>query len=313
MIHNFRSLALCACAFLIVLGMVLANQSLAEEKIPGHRATMSFEPAKLMHSEAIGEDFEIQIALPASYHHSKKVYPVLYVTDGSGFFEMAVGVIQTLTLQAEAPEMVIVAVGCPREASMMEYARRRTYEFSPSEIMAYEGVGGDLLEAGIKASGFKFKAGGASLFLAFLTDELMPSIARDYRVDTKDQGLFGISGGGMFVGYALFAKPDAFAKYICGSPSLNAGNFEIFKMEERYAANHKDMKVSVFFGAGDTEIGNYGMAAWGIVSCTARMAEILSLRKYPSLKLVTKIFPGETHVSAPPFILSWGVRILWGK
>ena len=155
------------------------------------------------------------------------------------------------------------------------------------------------------------KFGGAPRFLAFLVDTVRPALARDYRM-ANDHTLFGHSGGGLFCTYALIARPAAFDKYICGSPSLYEGNSELFHMEERYAATHKDMPASVFFGAGEGEILEGGIiSAWGIVSSTARMAEILKMRSYPSLRLHVRIFPGEDHLSMVQMNLNWGLRTLW--
>jgi predicted alpha/beta superfamily hydrolase len=56
-------------------------------------------------------------------------------------------------------------------------------------------------------------------------------------MDPDDHGLLGYSAGGAFVTYALFARPGAFAKYICGSAGLYAGDNAIFDLEEKYAAD----------------------------------------------------------------------------
>jgi hypothetical protein len=52
--------------------------------------------------------------------------------------------------------------------------------------------------------------------------------------------------------------------------------------------------------------------AFGAVSSTAKMAETLSFRGYPSLRLTVKIIPGETHATMLPHLISSGVRSLWG-
>ena len=85
----------------------------------------------------------------------------------------------------------------------------------------------------------------------------------------------------------------------------------MFRIEERYAQHNRDLPVAAFFGAGEAEV--LGAGTWGIVSSTARMAEILKSRNYPSLKLSTRIFPAETHVSVIPLVLAWGLRAVWEK
>ena len=158
--------------------------------------------------------------------------------------------------------------------------------------------------------GRKQPAGHADLFLDFLIDTARPALAADYRM-ADDHGLFGHSGGGLFATYALFQRPGGFGRYIIGSPSINAIDRACFKMEKAYAETHKDLPAKVFFGAGEKEVGDPGLAAWGIVSSETLMAETLKLRKYPSLQLTTRLFPGKDHMTVIPDILSEGVQAVW--
>src|SRR4029077_4043685 len=48
------------------------------------------EPSRRMRAEGFKWDHEIRIALPHSYHETNKAYPVLWVTDGSYWFNTAV-------------------------------------------------------------------------------------------------------------------------------------------------------------------------------------------------------------------------------
>ncbi len=153
--------------------------------------------------------------------------------------------------------------------------------------------------------------GGARAFLGFLVDDLRPALSSEFRFDPDDHGLFGISAAGLFVGYALFARPGAFAKYICGSPYLFSGGEEVFRLEAEYAAAHDDLPASVFFGAGETEIDDLMMSRMQIVGSMVRLAETLRVREYPSLRMSSRIFTGESHDSSIPLTLSWGVRTLW--
>jgi hypothetical protein len=52
---------------------------------------------------------------------------------------------------------------------------------------------------------------------------------------------------------------------------------------------------------------------WGLVSSMVRMAEILKVRAYPSLRLTARIFPGESHGSVIPLVIAWGLRAVWEK
>lgn len=243
-------------------------------------------------------DHEIRVALPRGYDDSSKVYPVLWVLDGSWNFEGAVGVASGSG--KALPEMIVVSVGVPVE-SRAQTGMRRTFDFTATSAGAcdYAGVGEPLMrrecEALYGAALPSVKTGGAPAFLAFLVGDIRDRIARDYRV-SGEHIMFGFSAGGNFCTYALLSDPASFSGYICGSPSLTKDKGALFEMEEAYAASHKDMKARVFFSAGEAEITEgWLVSAAGVVSSTARMAEILSLRKYPSLELSMRILPGHVH------------------
>jgi uncharacterized protein len=280
--------------------------------------TVKIEPVRRLRSRSFDWDHEIRIALPASYATTKQTYPVLWITDGAAYFEQAVKAVN-YDLRRHLPEMIVVAVGAPLEEGKSGFGYRRGYEFSPGEAPGFTGFGSDLLARRLgaameqcEAAGKPGLRSGAAQFLAFLVDELRTTLSTQYRM-SLDHTLFGDSAGGTFCIYALLARPEAFSRYICGSPNLSCGNFELFRMEECYAKAHTDLNAAVFLGAGEAEIQdrNEIIPAYGIVSSTVRMAEVLGLRKYPSLQLHVRIFPGEDHASVVPLNLSWGLRMVW--
>ncbi len=270
---------------------------------------MSIEPAVAVRTAAFDWDYEVQVALPASYGvMPDKAYPVLWLTDGPFLLHLAVGLLNTLVVGGLAPEMIIVAVGCASEAGAAEFGRRRSIDFAPpGKSILFDGPGGDYFrKLGVPEGGEQ----KADDFLAFLVEELRPTLARQYRMQ-DDHGLMGHSGGGMFASYALFARPGAFRRYIIGSPSSNAVERSAFRLEREYAAANEDLKADVFFGAGELEIGKLSLAAWGIVSAPVLMAETLLLRQYPSLKVTTRIFSGKDHSSVIADVIAEGVRAVW--
>src|SRR5690348_6021557 len=92
--------------------------------VPG----VAVEPRRRIRGEGFKWEHEIQIALPASYHKSDRAYPVLWVTDGSHWFDSAVRIVN-LYAQRYTPEMIVVGVGTPAEA-LSEHQMRRHYEFT---------------------------------------------------------------------------------------------------------------------------------------------------------------------------------------
>jgi predicted alpha/beta superfamily hydrolase len=276
---------------------------------PGSRYTMSMEPPIAKRTTAFDWDYEVQVALPASYGtQPDKRYPVLWLMDGPLMIHLAVGLVNLLVMGGLAPEMIIVSVGCPSKAGVAEYGRRRIIDLTPpGKSMLYDGPGGDFMrKLGVQDGAPQH----ADDLLAFLVDELRPELAETYRMD-DDHGLMGHSGGGMFTNYAVFARPGAFGRYIIGSPSSNAVDRMAFRLEAGYAADNNDLKADIFFGAGEQEIGQLYMAAWGIVSSPVLMAETLLLRQYPSLKVTTRIFPGKDHFTVLADVISEGIRAVW--
>jgi predicted alpha/beta superfamily hydrolase len=278
-------------------------------------AGVVIEPSRRMRADDYPWDHEVQIALPASYSKSDKHYPVLWVTDGSMLFQFATALTASCAGK-QIPEMIVVGVGVAPEA-IAETQMRRNFDFSPSEVAGFSGFGSKLNEERERAGEQKRKAqgavqidrfGGAPRFLPFVAQHMRRRLKEDYRM-SDDHTLFGHSGGGLFCAYALVAQPKAFNRYVCGSAPLTAGDYEVFRIEERYAEQHKDLPASVFFGVGEKEAvdGN----TLGVFSSTARLAEILKTRAYPSLKLDFRSFHGEGHVSVIPPLLAAGLRSVW--
>ena len=129
-----------------------------------------------------------------------------------------------------------------------------------------------------------------------------------YRVDPADQGIFGHSAGGDFVGHALFSRPESFTKYISACPGFSFNDWDVFRLEEEYAAAHDDLPVTLYLAAGEGEVLQFGK--FGLLSGTARMAEALHTRGYLNLSLTCEFLAGKTHETAVTEILQRGTRII---
>ncbi len=319
-----------ALSWVILLCLALSGQAIAQATasktnlnarsvLATQRTTdrgMFIQATRRMSSVGAPSDYEVRVALPRSYEQSEKRYAVLWVMDGSLDFEMAV---ETAPVVGGAvPEMIVVSVGATPD-NIENFVSRREYDFTFTKtgVCNFNGLGADLVRRECDdyynnvLAGAQF--GGAENFLDFIVDDVRTVIDRDYRT-TGDNTLFGYSMGGGFCVYALLERPEAFQRYICGSPSLITENNAIFGKEAQYAAAHTDLRAGVFPSAGEGEmLEGQVVSAVGIVSGVARMAEILGLRRYPSLKLFARIFPGNLHdPQGKSVALYWGLRTLWG-
>jgi uncharacterized protein len=278
-------------------------------------AGVTIAPSLRMRAKDYPWEHEIQIALPPSYGKTDQRFPVLWVTDGSMLFQLTTALVTSCARQ-HMPEMIVVGIGSPDDA-IEEAQMRRNFDFSPTETAGYKGFGSAAHSEREKAGEEKRKAegktpinrfGGAPRFLPFLTEDVREQLMHDYRM-ANDHTLIGHSGGGLFCAYTLVTHPQAFNRYVCGSAALAAGDYEVFRIEERYAQQHRDLPAKVFFGVGEKEVldGN----TLGIFSSTARFPEILKTRRYPSLKLYFRSFVGEGHATVIPPLLAWGLRSVW--
>lgn len=257
----------------------------------------SVDSVRMVRAEGWEWDHEVRVCLPASYHHSDKSYPTLWVTDNSLELIQAALTGEGLGL---APELIVVAVGAPADVNPAEFQRRRSYDFIP-----------DVSLMGPMFAVYPEEAlGGAPGFLDFLVNQLRPMLAKEYRMDLNDQGYAGHSGGAQFGLYTLLNKPESFDKYIISSPAAYQPWLD---MEERWHESNKDLNAQVFMSAGEAEAAHPIWSAAQIASTVATMAERLTVRNYPSLELAVKFFPDEDHLTVMPIAYTRGIRTLWGK
>lgn len=299
-----RRLALLGVAALPLAA--LANPQLA--LIPGARVNMDVLPPRSFQSSAFPYKHQVTVALPASYAvQPGRTYPVLWVPDSPLIMRSVVGLLDVLVLGNLAPEMIVVGVGSAPEEGLPGVGRR-VMDFSPpGKGYAPPGVAGVRWTALVPIPEFPHKADD---FLSLLVDDIRPKLAAEYRF-SGEHALLGHSAGGMFAAYTLFTRPDAFQKMIIGSPYLEGVEGAVFAAEERFAAEHKDLKARVFLAAGEKEAEDYFVALSGNLESTLRLSRNLLARHYPSLDLITRVFAGKDHYTVLPDVIVSGIAYLW--
>jgi predicted alpha/beta superfamily hydrolase len=159
------------------------------------------------HSEFLPNDRDVTVYLPPGYDESPEhCYPVLYLHDGQNLFDPRTSFIPGRTWQVaetadevieagEVEPLIIVGVANTGERRLAEYTPTRDW-----------GMGG----------------GDGPLYGKLLTQELMPFIAANYRVQAGAQhtGLGGSSLGGLVTLYLGLKYPDIFGRLAVMSPSI---------------------------------------------------------------------------------------------
>ncbi|MCO7250257.1 alpha/beta hydrolase-fold protein [Pseudoalteromonas sp. Ps84H-4] len=147
-------------------------------------------------SSNLSEQRTVVVQLPKSYQtHPNKRYPVIYRLDGAGNLPLINAVLERLQENDQAPEVIVVAIE----------STNRLRDFYPTVNKEPQGPVGE--------------GGGAAKFLAFVEQELMPLVNKQYR--THDYKVIaGASAAGVFALYAMQADPELFQAHIAYSPAV---------------------------------------------------------------------------------------------
>ncbi|MCJ7553342.1 MAG: alpha/beta hydrolase-fold protein [Ignavibacteriaceae bacterium] len=261
---------------------------------------------RILHSEIINDDFEIYISLPYRYIYTDTTYPVLFNLDANIGFGITDNVVHILsTLNKEIPEMIVVGIAYTIKG-IEDWATWRCRDFRPTSHPEKDKAWQDRLSQASSRDDIVVESGGADKFLAFIREELIPFIESNYRVDSSDRAIAGVSASGLFTLYTLFQHPETFQRYFAGSPSISWDEPYMYKLENNFAASHNDLQARLFMCAGGLESESY-------INNMNKMAELLRSRKYPSLEIETVIFENETHGSIYQAAISRALKMLYKK
>ncbi len=258
-----------------------------------------------LHSDIVGQDYELYIKFPWNYGKSDTTYPVLFTTDANRNFP----VYSTLSLIYETPtfrndEIIVVGIAYrlspDRLRGLAEWAVLRSRDLQPERSVESEQFWRDTLTP-LVGQDFEIPSSGKGAeFLKFIQLELIPFVEANYRVSSNDRGIAGYSLGGLFTLYALFHAPEIFTRYFAGSPSLIE---RCIDYEAAFAADHSDLTAKILLTANDAET----TTREGI----RRLAENLQARAYPGLTVDTCIFRDESHASGGATAISRALRTLY--
>lgn len=263
-----------------------------------------------------GAEFRIFISKP-SVPTPARGFPVVYCLDANAAFATFA---DALALQSARPEAtgvdaaVIVGIGYPTEVPLDPV--RRTFDYTPD-------VDRTRLAPRPDKTAWP-PTGGAAAFLAFIEGELKPAIAAEFSIDAARQALFGHSFGGLFALYALFHRPHAFRSFIAASPSIWFGGGAILESERAFSAalgeRRRDVRVMIAVGALEQTLSareaaradGAERAQWlaqnGMVDNARAMADRLGALASRGVTATYAEFPGETHVSVLPAVISRALR-----
>jgi predicted alpha/beta superfamily hydrolase len=225
--------------------------------------------ARILHSERVGQDYQIGVWFPFSYAGSDHRYPVLYVLDGEFAYGLATGLIPTLIGNGEIPELLVVGVAYHGIAGWAEHGALRDQDLCPP--------------------GFQNPPSESRIaqFTGFFEQELFPLIESEYRGSPDDRGLFGFSAGGLFALHILLTRPGMFCRHIAASCVWPGADAYLLNCERQYAEQSVHPAADLFLAVGERDEEQ--------LPGFRTLTETLQRRRYPHLRLFAEIFPDEGH------------------
>jgi hypothetical protein len=235
-----------------------------------------------------GENYLIQVGLPMGYSSSQKTYPVLYVLDGDYAFGITKGITDLLMIGKEIKGIIVIGISYGK--GVFAWSIKRTRDLTPGHDTIF-------------AKGQN--TGGADNFLKFVQYELFPAVNRNYRTIPDSSAICGESLGGLLNSYILWKQPELFKGYIIISPSLIWNNKSVLKLESEYFVNHKELNKAVYIAYGSLDSKEV------IISPATELIQMIQTHNYNGLRLVTRVFEGETHMSVPSVAITNGLKTLF--
>ncbi len=232
------------------------------------------------HSRTFHNTRFLRVWLPPGYddpENAGRRYPVLYLNDGQNLFETSTsfagvewGADETadrLIRDGTIPPMLIVGLDNAGKSRIREY-------------MPYRSMNPMMLRA------------QGSRYPAFLIKEVMPFVARNYRVapGAENTGLGGSSLGALIALYTATVRPGVFGRLLLESPSLWASNRQSIK-ESREV---KRWPERIFLAVGTAELGREDRDR-SVVDDVRELANVFNRAGLDNRRLRLVIEDGATH------------------
>ncbi|MEM7573967.1 MAG: alpha/beta hydrolase-fold protein [Bacteroidota bacterium] len=175
--------------------LITALVILALFEIQAQRNSLTADEVIQVESQILGEEREILLHLPASYQEEAlQHYPLLVAFDGSSLDHKIKQVADILAAAGVMPEIIIA--GIPNTD--------RNRDLSP-----------DYLRQNLATK----ELGGGTNFLRFLSEEALPKLETNFRINDH-RLLAGHSRGALMTFQALLEQPELFDSYLCFSPAF---------------------------------------------------------------------------------------------
>jgi predicted alpha/beta superfamily hydrolase len=219
---------------------------------------------------------------------TKRVYPVIYVTDANYTFPIVAGAMRLPVNSNKMQEAIIVAIGYEKGSAGSD---SRIRDYTPSN-----------------AKNWKKQTGSAQNHVEFMHNTVFSFIESNYRASRSKRTYIGHSLGGLFGAYILFTAPDLFSHYIIGSPSVWFNDNALLGFE----VNQPKMPTKVYISVGSQETPYFGEGQNMVEGASELALKINSLNN-KNITLKRIVIEGANHATAFPTTAIRGLDWVFGK
>ncbi|HKB91043.1 MAG TPA: alpha/beta hydrolase-fold protein [Opitutaceae bacterium] len=228
-------------------------------------------------------NYHLSVSAPKT-EHPEKPFLVL-VMDGDDQFTFAKEARDSLQADGLVNPLLLVGVGYG--ASYAKSANRRMRDYTPTEMTGESGTG------------------GASDFLKFLKNELIPWIGDRYAFREDGIGIIGHSLGSLFGLYAFIQSPALFSRCLASAPSLWYNDRALLRHEADFAAQNPSLPGRLFLSVGTEDSPS-------MTGDLALFEQQLANHSYRDLALTSERFPGRNHYDVLYDAFRAGFQALYG-
>lgn len=191
-----------AVSFLLFLAVTLVE---ARVEAGGNTPASEAQTVDVI-DRVTGEGYRIFLHIPSG-PAPEEGFPVVYLLDGSWYFEMSTQISKLLVRSGDMPSAVIVGIGYddPNEARILRWQDfTRPNDHPLPERLRSQGL----------------KTGGYDRFARFVSQDLPAEVSRQVKVRSDCDLLIGHSLSGLFALQLMLDKPDTFRAFAIGDPSV---------------------------------------------------------------------------------------------
>lgn len=244
-----------------------------------------------LYDKVLNEERKIIVGLPQNYNPKDKTYSIVVVLDGDYHFISTYGNLEYLSKRFLIPEMILVAVP----------SINRVRDLTPTKTkINFDGEDDVSLD----------ESGGASNFLTFLEEELLPWVKQNFSANDLEV-IIGHSWGGLVVTEALLNEKTVFDKFLAIDPSYWWDNQYFTREVEKKSISHMPLQKRMFLSASSFKVEQESGKCCKHRNSIDLFYSALKEATGANEQITLQYFENEDHASIPVPSTYYGLKYLF--